>query len=203
MARQQPGITSLPDIKESLRLLIEEEQYSLIDVAMMFQRSRERIRELCKQWGFHYAHGDKRGLYSIRIWDDENHRFRPVNRKQWSRLRTDAVHAQRCEDAERDRAERRTLLVQLVESLRATLGRDPRFREIWGALTSRDAPRRPPSYYVHDLLTVWGPTRRGQTRAARLREFRAATGMKPINPAQSCLLEDHPTFTTTRAPTAR
>lgn len=71
------GIAQLPGFAESLRILLDDEQYAMTDVALMFGVSRERLRQLAGKFGL-AAPNTGRGLYSVRIWDDTAHRFRPV-----------------------------------------------------------------------------------------------------------------------------
>lgn len=80
-----PGIAALPGFAESLRLLIEREEYTLEDIGMMFNVSRERIRQLADKHGIsaraygpggHRVAGPKAGFQ--REWDDANHCFRTV-----------------------------------------------------------------------------------------------------------------------------
>jgi hypothetical protein len=71
------GIASLPGFAESLRLLLVEEEYTLEDVGQMFGVSRERIRQIANREGFHAKYG---GMTCVRIWQDDEHRFRPVHK---------------------------------------------------------------------------------------------------------------------------
>jgi hypothetical protein len=75
------SVTQLPGFVESLRLLVEREQYSLTDIGLMFGVTREYVRQLC---GRNEIVTPPRGAVSgtkarvVREWDDERHCFRPV-----------------------------------------------------------------------------------------------------------------------------
>jgi hypothetical protein len=68
-----------PDFVPSLRLLVERERYSLHDIGMMFDVSRERVRQWCERNAIVHP-DDWRGLHMVRVWDDYSHRFVPITR---------------------------------------------------------------------------------------------------------------------------
>ena len=77
------GIAQMEGFVESLRLLVQFEEYSLTDIGMMFGVSRERIRQLCIRYDIEVPH---HGVVSgptaqvQREWDDDQNRFVPVRR---------------------------------------------------------------------------------------------------------------------------
>ena len=80
------GIAQLPGFAASLRILLDDEQYAMTDVALMFGVSRERLRQLVARYGMAVPLTG-RGLKSVRIWDDSAHRFQPVARGVLKRQR--------------------------------------------------------------------------------------------------------------------
>lgn len=75
------GLRQLPGFDESLKLLVEREQYALADIGMMFGVSRERIRQIEARVGAKRIDTHNRGLYCVRVWDDAQHRFVPVQKR--------------------------------------------------------------------------------------------------------------------------
>ncbi|MDB5266670.1 MAG: hypothetical protein JWN89_485 [Parcubacteria group bacterium] len=85
MGRKASSLVSHKDFVPSLRLLIEEEQYSLHDIGLIFDRTREWARQQCNKHGIN-PHDRLRGLRAVRVWDDANNRFRPMSRFSiWTR----------------------------------------------------------------------------------------------------------------------
>lgn len=79
--KTRPSVTTLPGFVESLRLLVEREKYSLLDIGLMFGITREYVRQLCGRNGIATPpRGNVSGVSArvVREWDDERHCFRPV-----------------------------------------------------------------------------------------------------------------------------
>jgi hypothetical protein len=176
MPESNGGIAHLPGFAESLRLLIEREQYSMHDIAMMFGVSRERIRQIANLMAVPHPGPGKVGLMALRVWDDDAHCFRPILRGELRRQRRrERVARRRQEHLARVNARRRALIAT-VQDLRRVLGRDPTYSEI----AERVFPGEPAKHGVQAcawLLGKWGRIDAEQSARARLREFRGATGL--------------------------
>lgn len=172
------GVRSLPGFDESLRLLVEREQYSLRDIAMMFGISRERVRQLCGKLTLHLPDVYEVGRRSARVWDDAANRFRPVSRgraiEQRSREQRDSARARR----DHLRSERRERIVAAVVALRSQLDREPTWREMHCVVIGTE-PEHPNRAQLR-VLNAW-ETRHMSTREKH-RTFRDATGTKSRRP---------------------
>lgn len=120
------GIADLPGFEASLRLLIEVQQYSVTDVGMMFNVSRERMRQLCNVYKVQCP-GKKgsKGLNAVRIWDDNENQFKPYSRKEINDSIRSEQQAQREYNSQKTRAERRAAIAQAYYALRNELGTTP------------------------------------------------------------------------------
>lgn len=177
------GITDLPGFAESLRLLVEEERYTLTDVAMMFDVSRERIRQLAERFAINVQWGEGRGLYATRLWDDEKHRFRPVSNV---RLRTRATFDRalaRGAALHRIRHERLAFAIPILHALQDQLGRSPTWGEMAEALgVAPAADSFAPSRMLSWLKVPTTMDTRSARKGARRRSvawFWKAVGMTP------------------------
>lgn len=170
------GIAQLPGFAESLRLLIEREQYSLTDIALMFGVSRERMRQLVERAGLSAStKAYPLGLNAIRAWDDATHRFYPCARGQ-QRKRADALRkAQRAANRARDLAARRAHVGRMYHQLHATLGMAPTVAQWTSAVYGREMP---PEQAAIRLCAYWGadPGNCRISRKGRLAEIRCAVG---------------------------
>ena len=120
------GIADLPGFAESLRLLIESHQYSLTDVAMMFNVSRERIRQLCARYRVQYQpYSSATGLNAMRIWDDTDNQFRPFQLKLVRETIHSETQAQRLYDRQHTITQRRIAISECYHTLRRELGTEP------------------------------------------------------------------------------
>lgn len=134
MSATRVAPSSLPGFDESLKLLVEREQYSLTDIGLMFGVTREGARMWCVVRGIKYPEGTVRGLAAVRVWDDAANRFHPVGRGVVSRARKSVARAVRHGAANQRRAKRQSEVVEAVVRLRASLFREPTWREMARAL---------------------------------------------------------------------
>lgn len=179
VGREYGGIVGLPGFVESLRLLVQREQYSLTDIGLMFGVTRERARQLVTANAIEYPAGTIRGLMARRVWDDEAGRFRPVGRGDLRRQ----AHRKRVAHNRRARAvqvaERRTRIMAASAELWTKLGRMPTDAEICVAIGVEYGASP-----TMTLLSRWGmeshsdPARTKITLAA----MRKATG-RPVERA--------------------
>jgi hypothetical protein len=172
-----------PDFVPSLRLLVERERYSLLDIGLMFGVSRERARQWCVRYGIvHPDSGHARGFFARRIWNDALNRFEPF---PTSLLRRDRIAEQRRErNAARARrlSERRSTLIARAVALKAQLGRDPSHQEIAAAVLGHPVERQSAA---QKLLNWWCSTATSKNRDERRRQYAdmkatlAAAGIRP------------------------
>lgn len=135
----ETGIAALPGFTESLRLLVNFEQYSLTDIGMMFGVSRERVRQLCARFRIPVpprvpVSGKTAGVR--RVWDDEAHRFLPVRStalmdRELARLMRRDVRAE-------VRAGYRAHIAEAGRTLAARIGRPITAREWWVEASGRE-----------------------------------------------------------------
>jgi hypothetical protein len=129
------GIAKLPGFAQSLRLLVERERYSLHDIGLMFGVSHQRIDQLCDRFGIrHPDRSDERGRYAMRIWDDREHRFRPVVKRVLNESRRQRERAAKRAARNQFWRERRQRIVVATDELRARLGRAPTWQELASSL---------------------------------------------------------------------
>ena len=158
------GCAQLPGFRESLRLLLEREQYAPIDIAPMFGVSRERIRQLCERFGLRSVEAKRRGLMALRVWDDAANQFRPVSRGD---LRAEnhrrAVQIRRAAVDGRIAA-RQAQIVVVAHALRAQRGRAPSLRDVWIAIGGDPLTRDFSPY----MIGFWRRSPVRSMRAARV-----------------------------------
>lgn len=169
-----PTLRKLPGFEQSLRLLVADERYSLTDIALMFGVSRERMRQLCERLGIVHPDGKQVGLHCQRVWDDAANRFRPVAKSTIRREGERRASVVRRQSRAAAREQRRDRIVAVVKELRATLGRNPGWPEIWAGLGY--APIRNPAA---SIIGLWGYTGTRETRVV-LVEIRERTGLEPM-----------------------
>lgn len=187
------GWTANPELEPSLRLLLEEQQYSAVDVAAMFGISRERIRQYCERFGIEQR-GKNRGEHT-RVWDDERNTFRPVRPDEY-RTAMSAIPRQRKRQEQAARvAARRAKIVAAIHACVARLERTPTAVEVWEEVsgTSRDTwPSKTQQGYASGWLTGAWVTYRPRSRKGVMAEIWAAAGVTPrprggaghLNPAR-------------------
>lgn len=141
-----------PDFEPSLRLLIEEEKYSLYDVGLMFGRTRERVRQWCEDLEIMTAGPHQRGLCDCRVWNDDLNRFVPVKK---SVLKKQALlakrHSKEVESKELKEGRRARILEVAVE-LKRRLSRDPTIWEIAEGVVGQQYNRHANNGY---LTSMW------------------------------------------------
>lgn len=166
---RQP-LATMPGFEQSLYLLLRVEQYTLHDVGMMFNVTRERIRQLAERYGIPYDTNAK-GLLAVRVWDDEAHRFLPVPR---AKIRRDERRAstEAWQNSTKARiASRRARMVAALRACADSLGRAPSIQEMAQAVFP-DEPRKHTLPAAAGWLTAeWGGRGSGVFAA-----IRAATG---------------------------
>lgn len=168
------GIADLPGFRESLRLLLEEEEYSQSDVAMMFGVSRERIRQLGHKLGVSLPSHAQRGLNQVRVWDDTLHRFRPEFKSVLRRTaQQERVRERKRQRAERRADQQRRIVITLL-LLKGRLGRDPSNQEMVEAITGRPCHPNQGGRRLSHLWSGYG-NRYTETRA----ELLHLTGIAP------------------------
>jgi transposase len=167
-------ITKLPGFEDSLRLLVEEEGYSLTDVALMFDVSRERIRQLCERFDVG-TDETAVGLNAVRVWSETLHRFLPIRRSEWTNGKLQETRMRRHLERSERRQRRQQEIVDIVRGLKVQLDREPSWREIWEALGENRTVRN--TACAAYVLSRWD-TQEPST-AKRLKSFRAATGTQP------------------------
>ena len=168
---QYPGFT------ESLRILVEEELFTLTDIAEMLGLSRERVRQLCA------ARGIRRPLLSgprqiVRVWDDRTNRFRPLLQQDLTRAcRAIQSELRQLEFHRRRTAKRESIRATLTE-LKSALGRDPTVREMYVALggTAADEGAR-----VWWIMSRWGQNR-DMTARQTWEQILSSAGIRPRKP---------------------
>jgi plasmid maintenance system antidote protein VapI len=167
------GIAQLPGFVESLRLLAEEEQYALSDIADMFGVSHERIRQLTDKFSISQPMRWKNGLRACRVWDDRIHRFRPQNRLEVRRRQQAARRVDRSRAQAKRIEEYQRVTTEIVRALATRIGSTPTWMEMWLELGGN--PNIPPTSACPRLLDRWEP-RRMRTRT-KLRSFYQITGL--------------------------
>jgi hypothetical protein len=156
-----------PEVVESLRLLLEREQYSYTDIAMMFEVSRERVRQWTTAAGIKHEGKQRwqRGLSAERIWDDRLNRFIPFAKSVIRERRVQATRLLKRTQRMSQIWRRREEIIEQAEQLRAQLGREPNLGELTQAVTG-DSSNTP------DLYSRWfgtgNPTQKG--RAAEFKQ---------------------------------
>ena len=156
-----------PEFVPSLRLLVQRERYSLLDIGLMFGVSRERVRQWVARYGIeHPDSAGNRGLNCLRCWDDRLNRFLPIPRgvirEEKRRARGDAWRSRLA--TERKARWNRAVSVLIAE--RERLGRnDLSQREMAEAIFGRR---------FEEGEKLWGPLlqslgRRAETRWGSLR----------------------------------
>lgn len=171
--RTLTGVAGLDGFVPSLRLLVESEKYSLHDVALMFDVSRERIRQLCIRYGV--AGGGrayKTGLNAVRVWDDTQNRFAPIARGDISRAKKAERRAKFLSARLQRRQEHRAEIVATIQELAASSGRTPTLGEVCVRILG---PGK--SGFIAALAQRWG--RENKTYAAATREMYEAAGFAP------------------------
>lgn len=176
--QQARGIASLPGFAESLRLLLVEEEYTLEDVSLMFGVSRERIRQLAEKLGL-TERPQRGGLWCVRVWQDDEHRFRPVRKRILKQVATytrrsarqQAIKARYTAHWAEAVAELKDLARQLERTpTRAELSRRLGLRRNPGYLTAYLFPSRQKGYQTSlaSLYADAGLTVRGRGSAGHL-----------------------------------
>lgn len=127
------GIASLPGFAESLRLLLVEEEYTLEDVGQMFGVTRERIRQIANKLGI-TTRAMNGGLKSVRLWQDNEHRFRPVHKSVIKRVATYDRVTKRHKTVTDKHAERWAKAVATLRDLARITERTPTLRDLSRAL---------------------------------------------------------------------
>jgi hypothetical protein len=113
------GVRSLEGFIDSLRILVEVERYSLMDIAAMFGVTRERIRQICKIADIATpGHSGKGGLFHQRLWIDAENRFAPVKKAEIRLGAQMTKHHLRNKEREAEVERRRTLVVSAAQSIR-------------------------------------------------------------------------------------
>jgi hypothetical protein len=176
------GIAGLPDFRESLRRLLEEEQYSLTDVGLMFNVTRERMRQLAVRYDLRPPEHFTSGLLATRVWDDTKNRFHPVTNKVLrQRAKVERVIARRNATKQR-RWERRVEIAITILALRRRLCRTPSLYEVAVAL-------KPDIKYASAgawLCGHWCPETNWRKHrmdyAKQIREMYAAAELEPRGP---------------------
>ena len=127
-----------PVVVGSLRLLLEDNGYSYIDVGSWLGLSGERIRQLANRAGIFAPHAKHR------VWDDDTNRFVCVDsRRQYNRVAAEKLRAQRKRELEHKRALCWDQAIVFVRSFAAEHGRPPVLREMASALV----PQHPPTSF--------------------------------------------------------
>lgn len=130
------GVADLPGFTESLDLLLHREQYTYTDIAMMFGVSRQRIEQLAERM---FPNRSRRegwlGMRSLRVWDDNQHRFIPIPKGV---LRKHARETKRHIRAHVRQGYRDHVLAVLSA---LPTDRPITLRELWKALSDQDASR--------------------------------------------------------------
>lgn len=163
------GIAGLPGFAESLRLLIEDEGYSQLDVAMMFGVSRERIRQLNERLGIGMRNDRSVGLMSVRVWSDSLNRFRPIRVGDFHKARRRERNVKRRAAREQLIQGRQARIVSTLRSLHDRLGRTPTLSELAQQLWSTIEPNQVGAM----LRDEWGDYRTSY-RAATKAMYNAA-----------------------------
>lgn len=171
-----------PDFVPSLRLLAERERYSCTDIGLMFGVSRCRV----DQWFEKYCISNpdpprQRGLMSVRVWDDDAHRFRPVRKGIVRSIRFRAkAEEMRAERGARQEARRREM-IEIIVRLQASLGRDPSLDEMASSVFGKAVPRCQGGPYLASRWSTQKLPMRKKYREA-MAAICAATGMSVERP---------------------
>ena len=159
-----------PDFVPSLRLLMEQQEYSATDVGMMFGVSRERVRQWCAKYSI-----EQRGLYrgeNTRCWNDATNRFEPSSAGSRYAKRLEANR-----NARRAwREQRRLSIVRRLKELESELGRIPTNREMALHLSGRLMEHHQAAPW---LCGYWGNLHRNNTRGA-MGAIRTACGWPAV-----------------------
>ncbi len=168
------GIAQLPGFSESLKLLVEREQYSLTDIAMMFGVTRERVRQLVEREGLATV-PHTRGLNAVRVWDDTTNRFYPQRRVSWRNERRLHRAFQEAHTYQLGIQYRRLTVVLVLLRLRRELGREPMWPELEVALYNKKSRNGS----CLRVVSYWSLPTHTMTTKERVRRFIAATGYVP------------------------
>ena len=163
--KTQPGVSALPGFAESLRILVEDEHYSLFDIAAMFNVSKTRIQQLCDKVGVRrrfIQRGALRGLQAYRIWDDAANRFVPVPRRVGLRMHRHARNAIRVAAIAAKREERRAAMIATIQGLAKELQRTPTVSEMASAVLGRHVAKSASQL----LAGHWGLTPKKGSKAS-------------------------------------
>lgn len=175
-----PGWPANPELEPSLRLLLEEQRYSITDVGMMFGISRERVRQWAVKFGIQ-QNGYHRHNHS-RVWDDERNTFRPVLAPEYhATMKAIPRQRKRQERIARHEAAR-ARIVAVLKACAERLGRTPTVIEAWEAVSGTHRDTWPVSLhqgYAAGMLTgLWvGGQRR--SRKGVMAQIWTATGLQP------------------------
>lgn len=140
-------MTRHPDYPESLRLLVQREQYTYREISFMFGLSLERIRQHCAMFGIQKIR--KRGGIT-RVWDDERLCFYPMHSKDARIHRAAYRKRMRRSDLDAVRGQRIQEIRVVLKDLRAALGREPLWIELSRAVLRRpELEQNEIAYLIH------------------------------------------------------
>lgn len=195
------GIAQLDGFDESLRLLVEREEYSATDIALMFCVSRERIRQLSYARGITFDKSRTNGLNAVRVWNDERHCFEPVRKGVLKQMEYFSEVAERERVREYVRAGYRAHIVAALTALASEANGLPVSRaDAWQAVSGRSSQA---TYATVSLAASWDSSRKTQYRNV-MQEIARETGIVWLpqgggRPGQKRLTY-HPDFTTDPCP---
>lgn len=172
-ANHTKGIADLPGFDDSLRLLLSHERYSTTDVALMFNVSRERMRQLCEARGIEQPMLHRSGLKAVRVWDDSVNRFRPIPKGLLKAERAQKQRERRLRERISRRSAKQREIITTVRALYATLGREPTWFEIAQGIGLS------PRHYSGScqlVMNMWQGRRRGIS--INIAAFRRAVGLQ-------------------------
>lgn len=174
------GVAYLPGFVESVRLLVEREQYTLTDIALMFDVSRERLRQLCGKHHIAYPgyHGAK-GMQCQRVWDAATHRFYPVSKGVLNRVARESAKALRKRVSDGYRAHVETALRELAKHQTAPVT----LAECWNAVSGDTIPNTH-GHLAQELLRTALGLKSPRRQYPSLREALTAFGIVGLKPGQ-------------------
>lgn len=171
---------------ESLRLLVEREQYAASDIALMFCVSRERVRQWIKRYNLRTT-PKVSGMRAVRIWNDAENTFHPHSRSAHNRsVHKMSVAARKSAFAEK-LANRRALMATAIRAAYLDAGRPLTAQEMYFSYTGKQVG---PAYAYNNMASHWSPNRHQKKlkAGAILEEIAAAAGItlrragQPLNP---------------------
>jgi hypothetical protein len=170
--------TGNSDFADSVRLLIEREEYSQTDIGMMFGVSRERVRQWCKVLGIKLK-TKGRGLKSVRVWDDFQNCFKPFPKRVVKKMARNRQNEIKKLHQDQQKHERRVWLSSQVCDLNSKLGRAPTILEILARIKKHTSGKYPLKHCQGARVANYWGIPKGVDYKAIVAEIYVSAGLSP------------------------